>query len=185
MKDALINCFNGSDGLDSDLEILSLQQQPNEQTASFFTRFLRASNNKGYPESLLVSIALKGLNSDIRQIVMPQNHRTIENIRKAASLAEKTLASTNHSNIAATFSDIVSQQIKGLADKINRLESRDWEPTSEVPTRTRQQRYRPPQPDYEQPTAVRNVPQPSPLRDGQSTNRTGCQRCGEGREAFF
>lgn len=39
--------FSGNEGIDADLEILSLQQQPNESVASFFTRFLKVTNNKG------------------------------------------------------------------------------------------------------------------------------------------
>ena len=49
------------------------------------------TSNKNYPESLLTGIALKGLTVDIKTIVMPQNHKTLEDLRKAAMLAEKTV----------------------------------------------------------------------------------------------
>ena len=53
--------FNGSDGLDSDLALLTLSQQPNESCANYFTRILKVTSNRDYPESLLTGIALKGL----------------------------------------------------------------------------------------------------------------------------
>lgn len=111
LRNEFTNRLNGKDGLDSDQEILSLQQQPNKSTVSFFTRFLKVTNNKGYPENLLVSILLKELSPQIKQILMPQNHTDVENIRIAAVLAEKTLVSTNSTNVAVTFMDKVSEQI--------------------------------------------------------------------------
>jgi hypothetical protein len=68
---------------------------------------LQVTNNKSYPESLVLSLALKGLNPEIKQIVMPQNHTTNEALRKASNLAEKTVVATDNTvRVAAAFSDI-------------------------------------------------------------------------------
>ena len=55
---AMQNRFNGSDGLDSDLALLTLTQQPNESFANYFTKILKVTSNRDYPESLLTGIAL-------------------------------------------------------------------------------------------------------------------------------
>lgn len=171
LRNAFTNRFNGKDGLDSDLEILSLQQQPTESISSFFTRFLKVTNDRGYPEGLLVSILLKGLSPQIKQIVMPQNHTDVENIRKAAVLAEKTLASTTCTNVAVTFMDKVSEQIQSLAQQISQLQMRQDYSKQSGPYRQQQQA-----------ASAQDIPRTSPLRIGQADRRTGCQRCGEGRK---
>ena len=53
---ALENRFNGSDGLDSDMALLSLSQLPNESCNNFFKGTLRVTTNKDYPESLITVI---------------------------------------------------------------------------------------------------------------------------------
>ena len=174
--DALSTRFNGSDGM---AELLDLQQKHGESSSSFFTRVLSATNKRGYPEQLLVSIVLRGIKPELRQIVMPQNLQTVEDVRKATHLAERTLASTASSNVAA-FTDILTTQIQGLADKIANIETRTYQrpPQNTWKPRPRQPSYQP-----QQPAPVTSAPRhfPSPIRqDG-----TGCQRCGEGRKHSF
>ena len=81
--------LNGSDGLDADMALLSLTQLPSESCNNYFTRILKVTQNKEYTDSLVTGIALKGLSLPIRQIVMPQNHKTLEELRLAAILAKK------------------------------------------------------------------------------------------------
>ena len=52
--------FNDSDGLDSDMALLSLSQLPNESCNNFLTRILKVTTNKDYAESLITGIELKG-----------------------------------------------------------------------------------------------------------------------------
>ena len=59
LTEAMENRFNGSDGLDADMALLSLSQLPNESCNNFFTRILKVTSNKDYPESLVTGIALK------------------------------------------------------------------------------------------------------------------------------
>ena len=54
---------------------------------------------------------------------MPQGLCDLEQIRKAAQLAEKTLAASPTANVAAEFSDIVAAQIAGLAEMIALLDT--------------------------------------------------------------
>ena len=91
--------FNGSDGLDVDMALLTLNQQPGETCASYFTRILKVTAGKKYPESLLTSLALKGLQANLKTIVMPQAHTTLEALRKASILAERTVATTTNVSV--------------------------------------------------------------------------------------
>ena len=115
--------FNGSDGLDSDMALLSLSQLPNESCNNFFTRILKVTTNKDYPESLITGIALKGLHGNLKQIVMPQNHKTLEDLRKAAILAEKTVLSTSANAASASVSedDITKRVLDAVTDKLSKV----------------------------------------------------------------
>lgn len=174
------------DGMDGPFALLDLQQRHAENSTSYFTRILSATNQRGYPEPLLVSIALKGLKPELRQIVMPQDLQTIEDLRKAAHLAERTVASTSSVNVTAAFTDIVTAQIQGLADKIASMETshsyQPPQPSSWAP-RPRQQQFPPRYQGRQQQPAPMSRPAPSPLR--QNGPAHGCQRCGEGRKHSF
>jgi hypothetical protein len=173
LKEAMIQRFDGADDLDHDMEILSLSQYPGESTASYFTRILKTTNNKGYPESLLVSIVLKGLQADLKQIVMPQNLRTVEALRKAASLAEKTVAATNQSaSVAAAFSDIVTKQLQGLTDKLSQLEMRQGSVNSVQPPSTWRRNNS-------------NKSSGGKQRTHPELSKDSCFRCGEGRKHSY
>ena len=118
--------FNGSDGLDADMALFNLQQMPGETSASYFTRIYQVIANRQYPNSLLISLALKGLNNSVKMIVMPQNHKTLEDLRKACSLAEQTLAATTVPAttvpVAAAQSDNISDQLCAINKKLSELE---------------------------------------------------------------
>lgn len=118
---AMTDRFNGSDGLDSDMALLTLSQQPSESCASYFTRILKVTSNKNYPESLLTGIALKGLTVDIKTIVMPQNHKTLEDLRKAAMLAEKTVLATSATTAAVNVEDITKRVLEAVTDKLTEV----------------------------------------------------------------
>ncbi|XP_060560070.1 uncharacterized protein LOC132720099 [Ruditapes philippinarum] len=176
--DGLISRFDGSDGT---VELLDLQQKHGEPSSSFFTRVLSATNQRGCPEQLLISIVLRGLKPELRQIVMPQNLQTVEELRKATHLAERTLGFSNTSNVAA-FTDILTAQIQGLADKIASMESRTYQrpPQNSWTPRPRHPAYQHQDLRRHQPAPFPHKPEhfPSPLRQ----NGTGCQRCGNGKK---
>ena len=110
--------FNGSDGLDADMALLSLTQLPSESCNNYFTRILKVTQNKEYPDSLVTGIALKGLSLPIRQIVMPQNHKTLEGLRLAAILAEKTVMLTTASAASVNVDDITKRVLDEVSNKL-------------------------------------------------------------------
>ena len=66
----------------------------------------------------MTGIALKGLSGPIRQIVMPQNHKTLEELRLAAILAEKTVLSTTASAASVNVEDITKHVLDAVTDKL-------------------------------------------------------------------
>lgn len=184
IKAKLIERFSGTDGLDADLEILNLNQKDEETTATYFTRCLKAANGKSYPESLLISIIMKGLKPGIKQIVMPQNLATIEEVRKAAARAEKTVHSSSTSAnifpVMVNFTDTVTKQLQDLTSKLEKLQTS---------TPNRHQQYHQ-YPGMNQPPYQRQVQhsfqatyRPQRERETQRTGQEGgCNRCGEGRK---
>lgn len=81
----------------------------------------KVTSNKNYPESLLTGIALKGLTVDIKTIVMPQNHKTLEDLRKAAMLAEKTVLATSATTAAVNVEDITKRVLEAVTDKLTEV----------------------------------------------------------------
>lgn len=137
LTDALKQRFNGSDGLDRNMALLSLSQQRGESCTSYFTRILKVTNNQRYPEDLLTSVALKGLNAEIKTIVMPQNNLTLEDLRKASIMAERTVAATASSICAATnFQDNLSRQLKEMTERLAQMELRYQQPRQQDPQPT-------------------------------------------------
>ena len=135
---AMQNRFNGSDGLDSDLALLTLTQQPNESFANYFTRILKVTSNRDYPESLLTGIALKELNTSIKTIVMPQNHKTLEDLRKAATLDEKTVLATSALAASISVEDITKRVLDAVTDKLTEVMAfgRDQREDRQLPPQT-------------------------------------------------
>ena len=117
LTEAMENRFNGSDGLNADMALLSLSKLPNESCNNFFTRILKVTSYKDYPESLVTGIALKVLSGPIKQIVMPQNHKTLEDLRLAAILAEQTVLSTTASVASVSVEDITKRVLDAVTDK--------------------------------------------------------------------
>ena len=97
----------------------------------------------------------------------------------ATHLAERTLASTASSNVAA-FTDILTAQIQGPAYKIDNMEPKTYQrpPQNTWKPRPRQLTYQPQQPAPDT-SAPGHFPSPL-LQDG-----TGCQPCGEGKKHSF
>jgi hypothetical protein len=137
LTDALKERFDGSDGLDRNMALLSLNQQRGESCTSYFTRILQVTNHQRYPEDLLTSVALKGLNAEIKAIVMPQNIQTLEDLRKASIMAERTVAATASSICAATnFQDSLSRQLKEMTERLAQMELRYQQPRQQDPQPT-------------------------------------------------
>jgi hypothetical protein len=155
---ALKDRFNGSDGLDTNMALLSLQQQHGESCAHYFTRILKVTNGQSYSEDLLCSVAIKGLSGQVKAIVMPQNVKTLEELRKAATLAERTIAATSGSiNAASNFPNIVGQQLEKISQRLEAIELRGQE--SEMP-----------KPTWSRTRGLRD-------RQRQNDDKIACKRC--------
>lgn len=158
LKEAIASRFNGSDGLDANIALFNLCQIQGETTASYFTRIYQTTAAKGYPEELLVSLALKGLSNNLKAIVMPQNHKTLEDLRKGCSLAEQTLAATNpvtSAPVAAVgVNDIIGEQLRTITKKLSDLElkqqsNQTWSRRNYQRQQQHRQPRRPPQNSYQ------------------------------------
>jgi hypothetical protein len=125
LTNALKVRFDGSDGLDSDIMLLSLKQNPTESVAAFFTRVLKCTTNRTYPESLITSVAVQGLLPELKTIVMPHNHKTLEGLRQAATMAERTVAATTGATSilsAEAIADKVLQVVTARLDAVLALD---------------------------------------------------------------
>ena len=60
---------------------------------------------------------------NLKQIVMPQNHKTLEDLRKAAILAEKTVLSTSANAVSASVraDDITKRVLDAVTDKLSEV----------------------------------------------------------------
>ena len=81
------------------------------------------TTNKDYPECLITGIALEGLHGKLKLIVMPPNRKTLEDLRKAARLAEKTVLSTSANAASGRLSadDITKRVLDAVTDKISEV----------------------------------------------------------------
>ena len=112
LTDGLKERFNGADDVMSDIDMLTLTQKHEESVAEYLTRILKGTNGKGYPQQLLTSMALNGLKDNLKVIVMPQNPNNLEQLRKAATIAEKTVKVTSKD---VSVADITKQVIEAMA----------------------------------------------------------------------
>ena len=116
--------FNGTDGVASEASILNTKQLEHESCASYFTKFIRATANRNYPESILTGVVLNGLLPKIKTIVMPQDLKTVEAIRKAACLAERTVSETVlPPQTVASVSNSDKMEMLALQEQVNALQS--------------------------------------------------------------
>ena len=111
--------FNGRLGLDVDMAILGLTQRHGESCASYFTRILNVTTGKNIPESMLTTLALKGPHSNLKTIVMPQAHTTLEALRKASMLAERTGATTMIPPSVNNMEEMTSAVINAMKDQFS------------------------------------------------------------------
>ena len=59
-----------------------MSQSNGEQAAGFVTRVIMKTRNAGLPESMIAGIAIRGLKATLRDKVMPQTLKTIEEATK-------------------------------------------------------------------------------------------------------
>ena len=165
--------FNGNDGVGSDMAVFNIKQNCDESCASYFTRFIRATTNRKYSESLMAGVVLNGLKPSIKAIVMPQDPQTVEAVRKFACLAERTVAETAVPNIAAVSDDtainVLTKRLEeviaindGLRKEIRTHQNQQQQTWSQRRRRYQQQQHptqSPQHPHQQQPSQPRSVTQ--------------------------
>ena len=136
--------FNGDDGLSQGHGLWALRKLPGESLDDYFLR-VQSFSRDNVPEQFLVSAAMQGLTPKLKQIVMPQpNIRTLEDLRVATTLAERTLMATGASVSALEqgpqFMRILMDQIKDLTLAIKTQNQPQEKPQHLPDTRQRKQR---------------------------------------------
>ena len=110
--------FSGNDGVVNDMIVLNIRQQRDESCASYFTRFLQATANRDYNESLLTSVVLNGLKPELKRSVIQFAPQTVEAVRKQANISEQTLAEEATPVIATTYD---KSEMDLLREKLDRV----------------------------------------------------------------
>ena len=99
----------------------NIKQLESETVDDYLVRIQTQTRDSGVPESLLVG----GLRPDLPAIVMPQLPKTLQQLRSAPTIAEKTVAITSTKPIAqltAQVANMVSMEdriMHMLTDKLN------------------------------------------------------------------
>ena len=82
----------------------------------YLVRIQTQTRDSGVPESLLVGIMFGGLRPDLAAIVMPQLPKTLQQLRSAATIAEKTVAITSTKQIVQLTAQVVN--MASMEDRI-------------------------------------------------------------------
>ncbi|KAL3881014.1 hypothetical protein ACJMK2_033214 [Sinanodonta woodiana] len=115
----LISAFKSrfhNDDVILDLSILQTQQGSSESVLDYLSRLLRIATNKPISDQVLLAVALNGLKPSVKRIVMNKNPTNIADLRQAAVLAEKSIATTDTTDLLA-FNTILDE-VKQLKDEV-------------------------------------------------------------------
>lgn len=188
LKEAFCERFNGSDGLPVTMALFSLQQREAESVADYFTRVTELTTGQQLTQDMLTSLAMKGLRRQLRDIVMPQNLHTLEQVRKAAILAERTIETSLLEARAAaldvdTFSAKVTEQVVAvLSSRFQQMREPVQQQESPQPT-AQHQSWSQRKQNAQRP----NRPQGGNTQLGpqhERRNTIACHRCG-GRNCMY
>ncbi|VDI61164.1 Hypothetical predicted protein [Mytilus galloprovincialis] len=83
-----------------DLTILQPNKGRTESVLDYFSILLKLSTNRNISDNILLAVAMNGLRSDFKTVVMTKEPKNIEELRHAAVLAEKAI----NSNIGSVTS---------------------------------------------------------------------------------
>ena len=118
---------------------------------------------------MIASLAIKGLRPELQKKVMPQNLGTLEEVRRSATLAERTVNSLKLESVSAvktvdikSLTDTVSEQVlSALTNKFGDMFRKSSN-----------------QQEMHQPNSRYNQPQERNQRLYQQRNARPCRRCG-------
>ncbi|XP_052103124.1 uncharacterized protein LOC127736606 [Mytilus californianus] len=99
-----------------DLSVLQCTQKKDESSSDYLSRLSKIVTNNNIPEAVFLAVAMNGLNSGIKALVITKEPKNIEELRHAAQLAEN--ATSSNTNEIKTSYDNVLSEIKSLKDEI-------------------------------------------------------------------
>uniref|UniRef100_A0A8W8N4W9 Uncharacterized protein n=1 Tax=Magallana gigas TaxID=29159 RepID=A0A8W8N4W9_MAGGI len=100
---------------DDDLSVLQMKQGGTEPVIDFLSRLIKTASIKNVPEKVLLSVAINGLKSEIKALVVTQNPKTMEQLRQIAILAEKS--QSNQVTALETYENLLTE-IKSIKDQM-------------------------------------------------------------------
>ncbi|CAG2213164.1 unnamed protein product [Mytilus edulis] len=128
-----------------DLTILQTHQGRTESVLDYLSRLLKLSTNRNISDDILLAVAMNGLRSDFKTVVMTKEPKNIEELRHAAVLAEKAINSSIGS--VTSINQTVLDEIHSLKEEIKSINVINSTPQMGHPQNQFQQ---PPNPVYVQ-----------------------------------
>ena len=105
-----------------DLSILQISQSVTETVLDYLCRLQKkAALNPKVDDNLLLAIAVNGLRSEIRRIVINKEPKNFADLRRYATIAEKSIASPV--NTIQSLHDTMINEIQTLKDQIHTINS--------------------------------------------------------------
>ena len=120
LKEAFLKRFS-AENTQNDLSILQISQSETESVNDYLSKIQKsAAFNDKLNTELLVAIAVNGLKTEIRKIVLNKEPKSIEQVRHAATLAEKSLNLPSITSIN-TLKDTMVNEIQTLRQEIQEI----------------------------------------------------------------
>ena len=162
-----------------DLTILQTHQGRNESVLDYLIRLYQLATNRNISGDILLAVAMDGLTSELKTIVMPKEPNNVEELRHCATLAEKAISS----NTVNTISQTVLEEIQILKDQLKSVNIVQDVPPQTIHSYQNQQNqlYQPPQsrpyyvPQRSQSRVQQNRFQRSRLIQGQRQHYSNSQ----------
>jgi hypothetical protein len=111
-----------------DLTILQTHQGRNESVLDYLIRLYQLATNRNIYGDKLLAVAMDGLTSELKTIVMTKEPKNVEELRHCATLAEKAISS----NTVNIISQTVLEEIQILKDQLKSVNI-----VQDVPPQTR------------------------------------------------
>ena len=146
LKTAFINRFKNDGRVE--LNVLTVTQKKGESAEEYFSRFMDAAHGKELPENLKISIIMKGLLPEMISLVMPQNPRTLDDLRQAMVLAEETtkVSARTGGAEAAVAENSLKTELQFLRSQISEVLAFQQSQKMERSTTNHAERYANPRP---------------------------------------
>jgi hypothetical protein len=155
-----------------DMAILSGSQSATETVATYVDRMRMAMDGHNIPETVLVTVIIKGLKPAIKQIVMPQDPTTFMDLLKSARMAEQVLQETHAPVVAVTTPNTDLADLNSRIDQLTKAVLEIRKTNGSDGQRNDGQRWTGPTPHQQQ-------NQHSQPRLTNPISNNGCKNCGK------